>query len=220
MKAPTPLFIPGNTASVKEVGPRRRILGRKPPCVTLIAVTDKEFEQAVSDHYAHVFYFAFSLTKHEAEACDLTQETYHRLASKGRQVQDASKLKSWLMTTCYREFLRQHRHRQRFPHVEVSVVEHALPVVIPDHVNRMDAATLMGVLHEIDELYRVPVMLFYFQDHSYKEIAALLQVPMGTVMSRLARGKDQLRELLAKGLQAKAAASESDAPAVSEREYE
>ena len=119
-----------------------------------------------------------------------------------------------------REFLRQHRHRQRFPHVEVSVVEHALPVVMPDYVNRMDAATLMGVLHEIDELYRVPVTLFYFQDHSYKEIAALLQVPIGTVMSRLARGKDQLRELLAKGLQAKAAASESDAPAVSEREYE
>src|SRR3989442_2535196 len=113
MKAPTALFIPRKALSVKEVRPRHRMLGRKFPSVTLIAVTDKEFEQAVSDHYAHVFYFALSLTKHEAEACDLTQETFRRLGSKGRQVQDASKLKSWLMTTCYREFLRQHRHRQR-----------------------------------------------------------------------------------------------------------
>ena len=198
------------------------MLGRKLPCVTLIAVTDKEFEQAVSDHYAHVFYFALSLTKREAEACDLTQETYHRLAAKGRQLQDASKLKSWLMTTCYREFLRQHRHRLRFPHVEVSLVEHALPVVTPDLVNQMDAAVLMGALNEVDELYRVPVMLFYLQGHSYKEIAALLEVPIGTVMSRLARGKEQLRELLTKELRPKAAASASapDAAAASERHYE
>ena len=185
-------------------------------------MTDQEFEQAVSDHYSQVFYFALSLTKHEAEACDLTQEAYRRLASKGRQVQDASRLKSWLLTTCYREFLRQHRHRLRFPHVEVGLVEHALPVVTPDHVNRIDAATLMKALHEIDELYRVPVMLFYLQDHSYKEIAALLQVPIGTVMSRLARGKEQLRELLAKGLRPQAATSAvaSDASAVSERQYD
>lgn len=183
-------------------------------------MTDQEFEQAVSDHYAQVFYFALSLTKHEAEACDLTQETYRRLASKGRQVQDVSRLKSWLMTTCYREFLRQHRHRLRFPHVEVSLVEQALPVVTPDHVNRIDAATLMRALHQIDELYRVPVMLFYLQDHSYKEISALLEVPIGTVMSRLARGKEQLRELLAKGLQTAAAGSAPDAPFVSERQYE
>jgi RNA polymerase sigma-70 factor (ECF subfamily) len=95
-----------------------------------------------------------------------------------------------------------------------------LPVVPPDFVNQMDAAALMGVLHEIDELYRVPVMLFYFQDLSYKEIAALLEVPIGTVMSRLARGKEQLRELLAKELRPKAAAATSGPPAVSESHYE
>ena len=196
--------------------------GRKLLCDTLIAVTDQEFEQAVSDHYSQVFYFALSLTKHEAEACDLTQEAYRRLASKGRKVQDASRLKPWLLTTCYREFLRQHRHRLRFPHVEVGLVEHALPVVTPDHVNRIDAATLRKSFHEINELYRFPVMLFYLQDHSYKEIAALLQVPIGTVMSRLARGKEQLRQLLAKGLRPQAAASAvaPDVSAVSERQYD
>src|SRR5262245_5129930 len=163
MKAMTGPFIPGKARSVKEDRPCRRMLGRKLACVTLIAVTDQEFEQAVSDHYTHVFHFALSLTKDQAEACDLTQETYRRLASKGRHVQEASRLKSWLMTTCYREFLRHHRRRLRFPHVEISLVEHALPVVTPDQVNHMDAATLMKALREIDELYRVPVMLFYLQ---------------------------------------------------------
>ncbi len=161
-------------------------------------MTDQEYEQAVHNHYAGVFHFALSLTRQEAEACDLTQETFYLLASRGRQVRDVSKLKSWLMTTCYREFLRGQRHQSRFPHVEMSLVEHALPSFTVDHVRQMDAETVLEALQEIEELYRVPVMLFYLQGHSYKEMAAMLDVPVGTIMSRLARGKERLRECLAR----------------------
>jgi RNA polymerase sigma-70 factor (ECF subfamily) len=72
-----------------------------------------------------------------------------------------------------------------------------LPVVSPTVVNDLDGGTVMDTLLKVEELYRAPLMLFYLQDHSYKEIAAILDVPIGTVMSRLARGKDQLRSLLA-----------------------
>jgi len=172
-----------------------------------MSVTDQEFEQVVQGHYADVFRFALSLTKREAEACDLTQESFYLLAAKGRQVEDASKLKSWLFTTCYREFLRDERHRVRFPQVELSLVEEALPDATPEGIHQMDAEFLMETLEQVDEPYRVPVMLFYLQGHAYKEIADLLEVPIGTVMSRLARVKDQLRVLLAKALQPRTGAA-------------
>lgn len=164
-------------------------------------VTDEDFEQVVRVHYADVFRFALSLTKRETEACDLTQESFYLLGSKGRQMQDPTKLKSWLFTTCYREFLRDERHRVRFPHIELSLVEEAMPDATPEQVHEMDANVLMATLDQVDEIYRVPIMLFYLQGQAYKEIAALLDVPIGTVMSRLARGKEQLRGLLAQVLQ-------------------
>jgi RNA polymerase sigma-70 factor (ECF subfamily) len=163
-----------------------------------MSVTDQEFERVVQAHFADLFRFALSLTKQEAEACDLTQQSFYLLAAKGRQVEDASKLKSWLFTTCYREFLRHERHRTRFPHVELSTVEEALPDITPAQIHQMDAELLMDALQQVAELYRVPVMLFYLRGESYREIAALLETPIGTVMSRLARGKEQLRALLAR----------------------
>ena len=185
-----------------------------------MGVTDQEFEQVVEGHYADVFRFALSLAQREAEACDLAQESFYLLAAKGRHVEDASKLKAWLFTTCYREFLRAERHRVRFPHVELSLVEEALPAATAERVHQMDADLLMETLEEVDELYRVPVMLFYLQGQAYKEIAAVLELPIGTVMSRLARGKEQLRVLLAKALQPRTAAAAPAGPIFRERQYE
>jgi len=61
----------------------------------------------------------------------------------------------------------------------------------------MDLDTVRAVLLEIDERYRLPLTLYYLEEHSYEEIAELLQIPMGTVMSRLSRAKALMRESLA-----------------------
>lgn len=159
-------------------------------------MNDSGTDDLVERYYQSLYRFALSLARNEVIAADLTQETFYLWAAKGHQLRDATKVKSWLFTTLHREFLRRQRHATRFPHHETSLVEHELPVVASTVVNDLDAVIVMQALQRVDEHYRVPLAMFYLEDFSYKEIAEILEVPAGTVMSRLARGKAQLRAFL------------------------
>jgi len=153
-----------------------------------------DFTALVDTHYRGLYQFAYSLAHSEADASDLTQETFLRWAQKSGQLRDTSKAKSWLFTTLYRLFLNRRRHVTRFPHDELSDAESRLPSISSEAVRSLEASEIMSALKEIDETFRAPLMLFYLEDHSYQEIAAILGVPEGTVMSRLYRGKALLRE--------------------------
>jgi RNA polymerase sigma-70 factor (ECF subfamily) len=159
-------------------------------------VAGLEFEQIVTAYDVGLYRFALSLTEDEHEARDLTQQTFLRWATKGHQLRNTEKVKSWLFTTLYREFLGANRNSRRYPHFALDLVEHELPAITPEVVDRMDAATVFEALMELEQIYRAPVLLFYVEDCPYKEIAELLRVPIGTVMSRIARGKEQLRQRL------------------------
>jgi RNA polymerase sigma factor (sigma-70 family) len=161
---------------------------------------DVEFESLVERFYAPLYQFAFSLTRVEADACDLTQQTFTIWATKGHQLRDASKVKTWLFTTLHREFLDSRRRQSRFPHVELESNEAELPAISPTAVSRLDVAHVLTTLSRVDEVFQAPVALFYLQDHSYNEIAEILNVPLGTVKSRLARGISQLQHLLAQDI--------------------
>jgi RNA polymerase sigma-70 factor (ECF subfamily) len=155
-----------------------------------------DFDSLVARYYEPLYQFAFSLTRDEADACDLVQQTYCIWANKGHQLRDLTKVKTWLFTTLHREFLGACRKRTRFPHLELEHAEPDLPVVSPPTVDRLDTAQALQALAQLDEVYQAPVALFYLQDCSYNEIAAILEVPLGTVKSRLARGLGRLHEML------------------------
>ncbi len=160
-----------------------------------------EVERLVNDHYEKLYRFALSLAGNEAEAADLTQQTYFTLAVKGGQLRDLAKAKSWLFTTLYREFLKLRRHTTRYTDIESGQFSDAeIFTVDANAARRADASMVMNALGRVREVFRVPVALYYIDDLNYREIAEVLDVPIGTVMSRLSRGREELRSELANDL--------------------
>ncbi len=155
-----------------------------------------EFEALVAQHYRPLYQFALSLTRSEADACDLTQQTFYTWRTKGEQLRDGSKVRSWLFTTLHRAFLQRRRRETRFPHYELSFMDAELPTISPPQDNALDSAAVLDALQKLDETFRAPLALFYLQDCPYDEIARILNIPLGTVKSRLARGISRLKNLL------------------------
>jgi RNA polymerase sigma-70 factor, ECF subfamily len=169
-----------------------------------------DFETLVGRFYTMLYQFAFALTRSEADACDLTQQTFYVWAEKGEQLRDHSKVKSWLFTSLHRAFLQSRRRQARFPHYELSAVDAELPAVSPPDINQLDSSQVIAALRQLDEIYQAPIALFYLDDCPYKDIAEMLNVPLGTVKSRIARGIDQLRKLMGSALDTGPEASRAD----------
>ncbi len=156
-------------------------------------------ERVVSDLYVPVYRFALTLACSETEAADLTQETFLILCWQHEQVREPDKIKSWLFTTLRRTFFRTLRRRQAHPEVELEPKHHQQSAIDPAGPRSADVGAIVSALSELEEDYRTALELFYLADLSYKEIASTLKIPIGTVMSRLSRGKERLRGVLGLG---------------------
>ncbi len=157
---------------------------------------EPEFENLVKLYYRDLYRFGFSLTGSEFDATDLTQETFYIWANKRHQLRNPANVKGRLFTTLHREFLKICRHRKRVAYEPINEGTQNLPHVYADVVNRIDARTLLNFLGQIDEGYRAPLVLYYLEDLSYKQIGNVLAIPLGTVQSRIARAKIKLFQLL------------------------
>ncbi len=152
-----------------------------------------EFSSLVEAHYAGLFRFAVSLARDEATAADLTQQTFLKWARHGDQLRDRTKAKTWLFTTLHREFLATRRKvREQADEEEMD----SIPAPRIEVGNKIDAKAAIAALADLDEIYRAPVAMFYLEDMSYLEISECLDIPIGTVMSRLSRGRQRLRKIL------------------------
>jgi len=155
-------------------------------------MTMSEFAELVDAHYQALFRSGISLTRDANLAADLVQETFCIWAQKGHQLRDRTKSKTWLFTTLHREFLSQRRRAAKYSDEPVDESTAASCDEEPDR--QMDGQRAVELLGFLEETYRAPLALFYLQQHSYKEIAEILDLPIGTVMSRLSRGKEILRK--------------------------
>jgi RNA polymerase sigma-70 factor (ECF subfamily) len=159
-------------------------------------IATNSFEKIVAEHYEPLFRFAMSLTRLESDAEDLTQHTFYIWAAKGRQLRDAAKIKTWLYTTLHRAFLLGRRRQGRWVFQDLEAVAEQLPDPAPRTADQTDCSVALTALGRVDKVYQAAVALFYLDDCSCKEIAAILEVPIGTVKSRISRGLEQLREIL------------------------
>lgn len=174
------------------------IFGKPQPHRTVAA---PDMQELVDLYHGALYRFALGLSGSEHSAADLTQETYFLWATKGHQLRDVTRVRAWLFTTLHREFLAQNRRERRFPQEDLDSAEGSLPVVEPAMVDAMDCAVVMESLNRVELNYRAPLLLFYLEDMAYRDIAVALELPIGTVMSRISRGKAQLRVLLRDAVQ-------------------
>jgi RNA polymerase sigma-70 factor (ECF subfamily) len=141
---------------------------------------------------------ALKLTRNSAAAEDLVQDTYLKALRFSPRFREGSNLKAWLFTILHNTFRNDRRGASRRPVDVDSEVVDSLPLEAPDDDperlllrSTMDA-DLQRALEALPEAYREAVWLRDVEDCSYQEIAGILGVPAGTVMSRISRGRKQL----------------------------
>ena len=148
----------------------------------------------VEEHSDLLYRYAYRLCGSATEAEDLTQQTFLAAHRHLDQLREPGRAKSWLCSILRNVYLKQVRSHHT---VQVSSLQDvAEPAVEAGIETLVDEEQLQAALLELPEEYRSPVILFYFGELSYKEIADQLAVPIGTVMSRLARGKSYLKKRL------------------------
>src|SRR5678816_2200222 len=122
-----------------------------------------DFEGIVARFYEPLYKFAFSLTREESDACDLTQQTFYVWATKGHQLRDSTKVKTWLFTTLHRQFLESRRRLTRFPQQDLESAAVELPTLAPETAGQLDSASVLGALAKVDRIYQAPISLFYLE---------------------------------------------------------
>jgi RNA polymerase sigma-70 factor, ECF subfamily len=151
----------------------------------------RELVELIEQHYVLLYRYAYRLTGSEADAEDLTQQAFLVAQAKWGQLRDGERARSWLFAIVRNAYLKQVRHESC---IAVASLEAVPEPVEKDLENaEFDSELLQNALNDLPEEFRTPVILFYFDAFSYKEIAEQMGVPIGTIMSRLARARAFLR---------------------------
>ena len=170
---------------------------------------DAEFTQQALSHIDSLYGTALRLTRRPADAEDLVQDTYLKAFRSAHQFEPGTNLKAWLFTILHNTFRNRIRQNGRSPvDVDSEAVERASSdgpsEASPEQILTRQTldADLQAALDALPDAFRQAVWLRDVEELSYAEMAEVLDVPIGTVMSRISRG----RRALSEGLKARRAA--------------
>ena len=169
----------------------------------------QEFQEVALPHADSLYNFAFRMTRNRRDAEDLVQDTFMRAFRFFHRFETGTNIRAWLFRILKNTYINSYRKLQRTPdQVDWAQVEDFYDSVTPDalrkrHKNPEELLLEKSVDGCVEEAmadlppeYRAVVLLNFMEDMSYKEIAEILEIPMGTVMSRLHRGRKILQQKL------------------------
>ena len=170
--------------------------------------SNMDFKQAALEHIDALYGFAIMLTRNPTEAQDLVQETYLRAVRAFGSLAADSNLKSWLFTIMRNAWLNELRHSRSGPRfVEIDRQEEEGRMRWFDHlsadpyvllVRKLEREEVRAAIESLPAPYREVVVLRDIEGFSYQQIAGILGCPAGTVMSRLGRAREKLRQSLSR----------------------
>jgi RNA polymerase sigma-70 factor (ECF subfamily) len=155
---------------------------------------DERFEAEALPHLRPLYRTAYRMSRNPADAEDLVQETFLRAYRAFDTYQAGTNIRAWLYTILYRVRTDSFRKAGRSPQT-VELVDEP-PVPPPQEALAGGQEDLERALAALPEPFQSAVLLRDVEELSYDEIAEVLRVPVGTVMSRIHRGRAQLRALL------------------------
>lgn len=177
----------------------------------LEAAVREELEQEAISHLDSLYRTALRLTGHAADAEDLVQETYFRAFRFLHQFRAGTNLRAWLFRILRNTFINMYRYKQRRPEQasieeteEFYLYNHLIESTFQPSSEQPDRAAIESlaieqILDAIEKLpddFRQVIMLVDVEEFSYREAAEIMDVPIGTVMSRLYRARRKLRSVL------------------------